>query len=303
VAKKTGRLDLSTQQMPAVEPTEESEMSSDIDRNSPLGSPKSQFVNQWREPKAPKASEMKIVPSSTSTVEYYLEEIPSGAFAISGLTEIWLCNNPLRSLPPSLANFHALQVLSLANVGLQIVPLEVSGLISLRRLYLQKNQISSLPDELSALTLLTDFNISLNLLSGDLPAVILQFKHLAYLNLSNNNITTIPEDMTQLSSLSLLDITETTLNSFPENICRRMPHLLVVGRQQQRQQQKLQVEQSEKKEDEKKKKRREGWSGDSGVITKEDEQELLGFLRHRAAVSVAAKNTKSATESSNKTKK
>jgi hypothetical protein len=258
--------------MPPEEPIEESVVSSDIDQNSPIiGSPKSQFVNQWQEPHAPKASEMKIMPT-TSTIEYYLEEIPSEAFSIRGLTEIWLCNNPLKSLPSALANFHSLQVLSLANVGLTSIPLEVSGLISLRRLYLQKNQITILPEELSALTLLTDLNISMNLLSGDLPAVIYRFKHLAYLNISYNNFTALTQDLTQLSSLSLLDITETHFDYFPENICRRMPHLLVVGEKRERG----------------KEKRREGWSGHSGVITKQDEQELLGFLRHRAAVSVAA---------------
>jgi Leucine-rich repeat (LRR) protein len=310
VAKKTGRLDLSTQ---LVGPFAETPQPSDPDTGaagdnseteeppsvlkspsspSPSSpkSPKSQFINQWREPSVPKPSEMRVIPS-TSTVEYYLEEIPSEVFAINGLTEIWLCNNPLKSIPSALGDLHALQVLSLANVGLTSIPLEVSGLISLRRLYLQKNLIVTIPEELSSLTLLTDFNISSNQLSGpEPPAAVYQFKQIAYLNIASNpQLTSISEQITLLSSLALLDITDTNIRQLPQNISRRMPHLLILGQQPEEQQSGPEQESTEGQEEGKQREVKKPPPVSSCGITKEEEQELLGFLKHRAKQSKVEK--------------
>jgi hypothetical protein len=77
---------------------------------SSVSSPKSpKFINQWREPSIPKPSEMRAIPSTSasasSTVEYYLDHISSEVFSITGLNEIWLCNNPLLSPLSSALSF------------------------------------------------------------------------------------------------------------------------------------------------------------------------------------------------------
>lgn len=254
VARKTGRLDLSTE-MSSREEVKEDEGSVDVSTLT-----ENKKINIWAEPEAPKASDMKS--EKKQTVEFFLEEIPKEAFDIKGLNELWLCNNRLRVVSPQLADIHTLQVLSLANVGLDHIPLEISALIQLKRLYLQNNKISAVPEELRSLTSLTDINLRCNQLEGEFPAVILTLYQLAYINISGNDITEIPNDIIRLNTLTVLDVSNSRIESVKPEIIRRMPELIIVGASGSR--------------------RRTIWSPDLYGISAEDEMELVSFIKGRA---------------------
>ena len=176
---------------------------------------------------------------------------------------MWLCNNPLSTISPKLAELDTLLVLSLSNVGLSSIPLEVSGLIHLRRLYLQRNYISEIPEDLSSLSLLTDLNLSRNNFVGDIPNVVMGFRDLAYLDISYNQFTSISTNIMQLKTLSLLNISGNGISQYSDDITRRMPYLLIVG---------LDNGAASKK----------FWRPENYSISREEELELKSFIKVRA---------------------
>lgn len=257
VGKKTGRLDLSTE-------VHRAEESADGDNNEEdsvaYSSISGSQHSKWKEPEMVKPG---TVSDRRETVEYKLEQIPEEVFTIKGLSELWLCYNPLKSVSPKLAELDTLQVLSLAGVGLTSIPLEVSGLINLKRLYLQKNSISSIPEDFSSLSLLTDLNISHNKFTGPIPDVILGFFDLALLDISFNQFSAVPSTIMKLKTLSLLNVSGNGISEIPPEIPRRMPSLLVIG-----------VESGNRS--------KKYWQPENYGISPEEEKEMVSFIKSRA---------------------
>jgi Leucine-rich repeat (LRR) protein len=287
VAKKTGRLDLSTEVLIMVTgdaPNGQVDGNDSVAQSSLSGSHSQTQIQKWKEPEMPSKPGAGASTDSSfkrQTVEYALEYIPTETFTIKGLSELWLCNNPLKTISPKLAELDTLIVLSLVNVGLEEVPLEVSGLINLKRLYLQKNLLTSIPDDMCSVSQLTDLNISRNKFVGDIPAVVLGFKDLAYLDLSFNRFGAIPTTIMQLKTLSLLNVSENGIAEVPSAIPRRMPSMLIIGLDTGAQAKKY-------------------WSPESYDISKEDEMELTAFIKNRAAANNKKKETKERAENSRK---
>ena len=77
---------------------------------------------------------------------------------------------------------------------------------------LSHNHLSTLPDDLSNLTLLVEFNLSSNLFQS-LPSVLSQLTSLKRVDLSNNRINHINEDeLCSLSRLERLDLRNNPLD-------------------------------------------------------------------------------------------
>lgn len=268
VAKKTGRLDLSTEVLLLTWcNSQESQDGNDSIGHSSLSESHSQAqLQKWKEPQMPSkpgTESHSVNAFKRQTVEYSLEAIPAETFTIKGLSELWLCNNPLKTISPKLAELDTLLVLSLVNIGLESIPLEVSGLINLKRLYLQKNRLTCFPDDMNSLSQLTDLNISHNKFVGDIPSVVLGFRDLAYLDLSFNQFSAVPETIVQLKTLSLLNISENGITVIPPSIPRRMPSMLIIG-----------VDTGARS--------KMYWKPENFAISQEDEKELLSFIKNRA---------------------
>ena len=126
------------------------------------------------------------------------EEIPAYLFTIPSLTELWLQDNNLKHLPPSL-----------------------TALTSLQLLYLPNNLLSSFPSEvISTLNSLEEVNLSGNVNLSELPSSLgLHCPNLKQLYLNElAQLKEIPESIGLCSSLRVLHINNSSLSSLPSSV-------------------------------------------------------------------------------------
>jgi Ca2+-binding EF-hand superfamily protein len=277
IARKTGRLDLSTQ---CTRPESESGGGGGGDENSSNGQGnsasaagsgaggKTQLGSGDSCP--PTTQDILATGPRKSTVEYFLEELPAETFMIKGLRELWLCNNPLRGVvSPKLSELSNLRTLSLQNTGLTAFPKEVFSLVLLQQLYLQRNTISVVPDEISSLSVLNYLNLSRNSFTGSIPTNLVSLKNLLLLDMSNNAVEVIPTELTSMPALTLLNLDFTSVVEVPEVITRRMPSLIVSGVA--------------------KEKTKIKYTPQSYGISAEEEKEFVGFIKMRCKKSKESK--------------
>jgi len=104
--------------------------------------------------------------------------------------------------------------LEVAYKGLVEIPVEISGLEHLRRIYVYGNQLTNFPWEISQLQIL---NISSNELI-ELPPKIEELKNLKYLLIGNNQLTKLPPEIGKLKNLKELDVNRNHLRELPPEI-------------------------------------------------------------------------------------
>jgi len=151
----------------------------------------------------------------------HIFSLPDNFANLSSLTALSVRNNNIVTLPPSFSTLTALQHLVMA--GNQIQELRIDGglssltsldladnkitrlslnLPSLRNLYIQDNQISTLGPEIASLPSLEFFSAQNNMIEI-IASDIGQLSHLSFLSLCNNRLTTFPLSLAFLSSLTL----------------------------------------------------------------------------------------------------
>ena len=151
----------------------------------------------------------------------HIFSLPDNFANLSSLTALSVRNNNIVTLPPSFFTLTALQHLVMA--GNQIQELRIDGglssltsldladnkitrlslnLPSLRNLYIQDNQISTLGPEIASLPSLEFFSAQNNMIEI-IASDIGQLSHLSFLSLCNNRLTTFPLSLAFLSSLTL----------------------------------------------------------------------------------------------------
>ncbi|NDJ25475.1 GTPase, partial [Nostoc sp. B(2019)] len=96
---------------------------------------------------------------------------------------------------------------------------EISQLSNLTTLFLNNNQLSSLPPEISQLSNLTTLSLANNQLSS-LPPEISQLSNLTTLSLANNQLSSLPPEFSQLSNLTRLYLDNNQLSSLPLEFCQ-----------------------------------------------------------------------------------
>lgn len=84
-----------------------------------------------------------------------------------------------------------------------------------RRLDLSNQGLTSVPQYVFAMTELQEFDLSVNNLTGALPAEIRHLKNLKVLNVSHNKMTGIPAEIGQLSNLVTLDYSYNQITGMP----------------------------------------------------------------------------------------
>lgn len=111
-----------------------------------------------------------------------------------------------------------LRKLNLASKSLNDIPRSVVGCRTLRKLFLQNNRITAIPD---AICLALD-NVHTLILAGnalrEFPAAILGMPKLRMLNISNNDIGCIPAEIGRLAQLEVLWCNRTGLSALPDEI-------------------------------------------------------------------------------------
>ncbi|KAI9295911.1 hypothetical protein K502DRAFT_201960 [Neoconidiobolus thromboides FSU 785] len=133
------------------------------------------------------------------------------------LTKLRLSQNEYEKIPDSLHNIKGLKSLDLSNNKItKLDSGQLHLLPDLDRLIFCNNQISIIPDDYSMLTKLTVLDLSNNCLES-FPLPICHLYMLKYLNLSFNNIKSIPSLFGELSFLqSLLLINNELSGKLPE---------------------------------------------------------------------------------------
>ncbi|MHA1584290.1 MAG: leucine-rich repeat domain-containing protein [Promethearchaeota archaeon] len=116
------------------------------------------------------------------------------------LRYFYILKGNLESLPPSLGKCKHLIKIEVVNCHLTTVPPEIGQLSHLRCLFLQKNRINYLPDELK--------DIGCNLKGKG--------NEILYINLFENHLLTIPLCLIKIKNLHWLDLGSNEISEFPD---------------------------------------------------------------------------------------
>lgn len=122
------------------------------------------------------------------------------------LTELWLTNHHIGTLPPDIGQCCAsLRVLGLGGNALTSLPEEVRDLTSLEALYLENNRFQTIPASLGLPPKLRDLRLDGNMLTV-FPPPITKLRLLNRLGLSRNQIREVPREIRRLLNLVELDL-------------------------------------------------------------------------------------------------
>jgi len=276
--KATGRMDLAAKAKWPIETSSAGEVSM-----RPASPPKNKSKGQRRKgalaDKTTKAlrdshaEQLALATTGKAMADFKLLEIPEELFRMVRLTQLWLCNNMLGSIPSQIAELKALQVLSLTGNNLDTIPPEVCLLGQLRHLYLRRNNLTDLPDLFSRLRDLQELDLVQNKFD-EFPLVLTSMPNLITLKLSKNLLTAIPQELVKMRSLSYLEL--------EGNPIKRAP--TVLGKCVWMDVQGCLIPNAER-------------AANRFKLTDEDEAEIEGFLRGRAAARKAGTRSKKATRS------
>eukprot|EP00727_Mastigamoeba_balamuthi_P009988 m51a1_g5611 putative myosin light chain (802) ;mRNA; r:717079-723634 len=138
-----------------------------------------------------------------------------------GVTEVFWVKRSISELPALFATTlgAALEKLALDKNALTSLPDEFASLARLTCLSLEQNKFSEFPKALLSMKQLRDINLGHNAIKT-LPAEIGELTSLRTLNLFANKLEALPSAMTRLAALEMLDVQCNFLKSLPEGLKR-----------------------------------------------------------------------------------
>lgn len=137
-----------------------------------------------------------------------------GIEVLTGLEELNLRGNVLRTLPAGIGALTRLSKLDLGQNQLSALPPEIGKLKKLETLFLDENRLTQLPGEIGALSSLSDFFLVGNRLTA-LPDSMGNLSKLNMLFLPFNRLSAIPESMGKLTRLRGIDLSHNPLKYLP----------------------------------------------------------------------------------------
>lgn len=136
---------------------------------------------------------------------------------LTQLSDLWLDNNELTSIPASIGNLNNLTYLSLNNNLLTSMPDEVGNLTNLETLGVQSNRLASIPSSLGDLTSLSTLSFYDNQINA-IPDELWTLTELTILSLSTNHIRAISPAIGDLTNLTFLDLGGNYFGLWPDTI-------------------------------------------------------------------------------------
>ncbi|KAI8497700.1 hypothetical protein Bbelb_243520 [Branchiostoma belcheri] len=150
-----------------------------------------------------------------------LTQLPQAITTLPNLQYIDLSHNKLETLPDGLSKLKQLQYLNIWNNVFKEIPEEVCSLLQLQILSVVGNPLKCLPDKISQLTGLTRLDID-NCQFDEFPRQVLQLEGLKTLYMGNwageGKPSLVPEDISRLKNLELLDLRNSGLESLPDGV-------------------------------------------------------------------------------------
>ncbi len=133
------------------------------------------------------------------------------------ITELYLSENKLESLPAEIGLLIKLEYLDLSSNKLQSLPAEIGLLKNLQILHLYNNELKSLPVEISRLINLKNLGLPDNKLES-LPAEIGLLTNLQILDLYNNKLQSLPPTFSKLQreSTEICDLDDERIQELQE---------------------------------------------------------------------------------------
>lgn len=140
-----------------------------------------------------------------------------------------LSNNNLNFLPDGIGKLKSLRDLKLSNNQMQLSELfiNISNLPRLRSLWLDSNQIQSIPFEINLLDKLVFLYIDDNLLS-EFPKEINRLEKLVVLHASGNNFKKLPVELTEMPRIKFAIMANNPIESIPKEFDKRNYSLLAL---------------------------------------------------------------------------
>ena len=135
-----------------------------------------------------------------------------------------LSNLNLRTLPDAIGNLGNLKKLILNGNRLSTLPETMWDLDDLQKLSLENNELRAVPDVVCSLINLQELNLSDNALTV-LPHTVGQLNYLQKLVVSNNQLSALPEMMDSLINLRILAIDGNPLSTCFKRSDIGLPHL------------------------------------------------------------------------------
>ena len=154
-----------------------------------------------------------------------LESLPEDLGSCTSLVSLEVQDNCLEHLPNLIGNLTSLAALDLGQNNLQTLPDSMRCLGNLQELQLNNNKLSfSSTTALTSLAKLKYLDLSFNQI-GSLPNDLERLSSLNHLNLSNNSLEVLPSSICSLSSLVVLKLSHNRLSALPDHIGDHLQNL------------------------------------------------------------------------------
>ncbi|CAH2269087.1 leucine-rich repeat-containing protein 57-like [Pararge aegeria] len=136
--------------------------------------------------------------------------IPEDISRLKFLKQLNVSTNAIQVMPSSLANLKKLEMLNVSFNSISCLPESYSSLTNLKQIYLNNNKFKEFPKQLLGLTNIEVVDLSNNKLT-EVPNGMSTF-FAAELNLSQNEISSLGEDLHQAPRLKILRLDENCLS-------------------------------------------------------------------------------------------
>ncbi|GCB69992.1 leucine-rich repeat-containing protein 40 [Scyliorhinus torazame] len=143
-----------------------------------------------------------------------LSTIPSTLGELSALLRFSLASNKLKSIPSDISKMRSLKLLDVTHNELEYVPPELAKMVSLEQLYLRHNRLHNLP-EFPSCKYMKELYVGNNQIEYLGSEHLKNLSAIVVLELRDNKLKSLPDEIILLQDLERLDLTNNDISSLP----------------------------------------------------------------------------------------